>query len=86
MVDCWQHFSLMDLIDTGLRETLHIALKSLPGRYRAVVVLQDIGHLSVGDAAAVLGVTQENIKKRLARARWQIREVLAGRLGMLSKK
>jgi hypothetical protein len=85
MFDCWQHFSPIDLIDKSLRETLHAALKSLPGRYRAVIVLREKGHLSVGDAAAVLGHTR-NIKRRLSRARWRIREVLAGKLGLRSKK
>lgn len=85
MVDCWRHISPMEVGDTELRRTLHTALKSLPVKYRAVMALRDIGHLSVGDAAEVLGRTQENVKGSLSRARWQIREVLVGKLRVLRK-
>ena len=85
ILDAWRDLSPIDLKDMELRETLHTALKSLPARYRAVMTLRDIGHLSVGDTAEVLGLTQESVKTRLSRARWQIREVLAGKFGLLSK-
>lgn len=57
-----------------------------PGRYRAVIVLRDIGHLSVGDAAEVLGLTQGNIKKKAFSCAVADHEVLAGKLGLLSKR
>jgi RNA polymerase sigma-70 factor, ECF subfamily len=85
ILDAWRHISPMERKDTELRETLHAALKSLPRKYRAVMALRDIAHLSIGDTADVLGLTAENVKTRLSRARLQIREVLAGKIGLLSK-
>jgi len=85
VLDAWRHLSPMDLKDRELRETLRTALKSLPGTYRAVMILRDIGHLSVGDTAEVLGLTQEKVRTRLTQARLQISDVLAGTVAALRK-
>jgi RNA polymerase sigma-70 factor (ECF subfamily) len=60
-----------------LRWTLNAALAALPETLRGVFVLRDIEGLSTAEAAAVLGLTETNVKVRLHRARLALRELLS---------
>ena len=62
--------------DPALRLDLAKAIQSLPGHYRAVVVMRDIEERTVGEIAEALGDTREAIKARLHRARGLLREYL----------
>ena len=63
------------------RKELRIALKRaiavLPQKYREVLVLRDIQHLSIEETAQVLSISTGNVKTRLLRARLQVRDALA---------
>ncbi len=59
-----------------LRGQLTEALRSLPPKLRAVVVLRDIYDLPHEDIAAELGITESAAKVRLHRARKRLRERL----------
>ena len=52
-------------------------MASLPEKYRAVLILRDIQHLSIEETAQVLGIETGNVKTRLLRARLQMRDALA---------
>jgi RNA polymerase sigma-70 factor, ECF subfamily len=80
----WQQIPSPALDGRELRETLNAAWKSLPGKYRVVMALRDMAHLNNRETADVLSLTEDNVKARLGRARLQIREALAARLGSLS--
>jgi RNA polymerase sigma-70 factor (ECF subfamily) len=60
-----------------LREALSNALSELEPKYRQVLVLRDIQHLSVAETASILGLTEENVRTRLHRARLRMRDALA---------
>src|SRR5215471_14478839 len=60
-----------------LRDALHRAMDSLPEKYRAVLFLRDVQHLSISETAEVLGLSESNVKTRLLRARLQMRDALA---------
>jgi RNA polymerase sigma-70 factor (ECF subfamily) len=60
-----------------LREALQRALQSLPQKYREVLILRDIQHLSIQETAQVLGITVASVKTRLLRARFHMRDALA---------
>jgi RNA polymerase sigma factor (sigma-70 family) len=62
--------------DDGLRAVLDEELGRLPGHYRGVVVLCDLGGMTRGEAARHLGIPEGSVASRLARAR----AMLAGRL------
>ncbi len=63
--------------ETGaLRDRLQRALRSLPPRLRAVVVLRDIYDLPHEAIAAELGISESAAKVRLHRARRKLREDL----------
>jgi RNA polymerase sigma-70 factor (ECF subfamily) len=52
-----------------LRRRLQKALRALPGPYRAIVFLREIEGLSTREVAKVLGISEDNVKTRLHRAR-----------------
>ena len=58
--------------NAGLRRRLRRALGRLPPPYRAVVFLREMEGLSTRDAAHVLGISEDNVKTRLHRARLQL--------------
>jgi len=73
----WREIPSEALERMELRDALTLALKSLPEKYRTVLILRDVQHLSITETAQVLGISEANVKTRLSRARLQMRDVLA---------
>lgn len=57
-------------------ETLERALESLPEKYRDILYLTVYEELSLRDAARLLGITYENAKSRVKRARKKVSDFL----------
>jgi len=62
--------------NAGLRRRLRKALRTLPGPYRAVVFLREMEGLSTREVAKVMGISEDNVKTRLHRARVQLQAAL----------
>jgi RNA polymerase sigma-70 factor, ECF subfamily len=73
----WREIPSEELQRKQLREALQRALQSLPQKYREVLILRDIQHLSIQETAQVLGITVASVKTRLLRARFHMRDALA---------
>jgi RNA polymerase sigma-70 factor (ECF subfamily) len=73
----WREIPSEALEQRELREALTKALESLPEKYRTVMILRDVQHLSINETAKVLGLSEANVKTRLSRARLQMRDALA---------
>jgi len=73
----WREIPSEVLEQKELRTALTNALDSLPEKYRTVMILRDIQHLSITETAQVLGLSEANVKTRLSRARLQMRDALA---------
>jgi RNA polymerase sigma-70 factor, ECF subfamily len=73
----WREIPSEALEQKELRRALTHALDSLPEKYRTVLILRDIQHLSITETAQVLGLSEANVKTRLCRARLQMRDALA---------
>jgi RNA polymerase sigma-70 factor (ECF subfamily) len=73
----WREIPSEALERKELRQALRKALDSLAPKYRQVLILRDVQHLSVAETAAALGLTQLNVRTRLLRARLQMRDALA---------
>ena len=58
--------------NAGLRRRLRKALRTLPGSYRAIVFLREMEGLSTREVAKVMGISEDNVKTRLHRARVQL--------------
>src|SRR6267154_697284 len=73
----WRDIPSEALEQKELRKALTRALDSLPEKYRTVLILRDVQHLSITETAQVLGLSEANVKTRLCRARLQMRDALA---------
>jgi RNA polymerase sigma-70 factor (ECF subfamily) len=62
------------------RVLVESALAKLNPKFRAAVVLRDIGDLSYEEIATVLGVSLGTVKSRILRGRESLRRILEGRL------
>jgi len=63
--------------DAELRALLEQAIRRLPDKYRAAVVLRDVEGLSTAEAAEVLGLREATFKSRLHRGRMALRAAVA---------
>ena len=79
----WREIPSEALERRELRDALTRALVSLPEKYREILVLRDVKHLSITETAQILGLSEANVKTRLSRARLQMRDALASGLGGL---
>jgi len=73
----WREIPSEALEHKELRDALTEALNSLPEKYRTVLILRDVQHLSIVETAQALGLSEANVKTRLCRARLQMRDALA---------
>lgn len=60
-----------------LRRTLLTALRTLPPSSRAIVFLREMEGLSTREVAMVMGLSEDNVKTRLHRARLALQAALA---------
>ena len=63
-----------------LRIMLRAAIDELPDDYRAIVLLRDVEGLALGDIAAILDLTVDNVTTRVHRARLFLRKRLEAHL------
>jgi len=73
----WREIPSEQLQRRELREALKRALDSLDTKYREVLMLRDVQHMSIAETAKVLGITEGSVKTRLLRARLQMRDALS---------
>jgi len=59
-----------------LSAELERALREIPETYRAVVLLRDAEELSTAETAALLDISEDNVKQRLHRGRAMLRKLL----------
>lgn len=67
-----------DFESAEARAELERAVRELPENLRLVFVLRELEELSTEETASALGLTPQNVKVRLHRARLWLRERLAG--------
>jgi RNA polymerase sigma-70 factor (ECF subfamily) len=63
-----------------LRAVLERAVRALPVKYRAPLILRDVEGLSTQQAAAIMGLREPAFKSRLHRARLAVREAIENHL------
>lgn len=67
-----------------VRSLLESSIDSLPDSYRHVFMLRDVEEMSTQETADCLGISEDNVKMRLHRARAQLRRELYVRVGATS--
>ena len=73
----WREIPSEALQRKELRDALRRAMAALSPKYRDVLILRDIQHLSIEETSQALGISVGNVKTRLLRARLQMRDALA---------
>src|SRR5438874_77354 len=73
----WREIPSETLHRKELRGALQRALNSLPPKYREVLILRDVQHLSIQETAQALDITEGSVKTRLLRAHFQMRYALS---------
>ena len=73
----WRDLPNEILEHAEVRTAIMDALASLPEIYREIFVLRDMEHLSIAEAAEILGINVPVVKIRLHRARLMMREALS---------
>jgi len=73
----WRDIPSEQLQRTELRDALKRAMAALAPKYREVLILRDVQHVSIAETASILGISEANVKTRLLRARLQMRDALA---------
>lgn len=64
-----------------LNHLLEQLVDELPDSHRSVFVLREIQQLSTAEVAELLGITADNVKQRLSRAKAMLRNALEARTG-----
>lgn len=72
----WALMPLEQLLNAELFETLNRGVLELPEKYRLVIVLRDMEGFTTAETAQILGISMENVKVRLHRARLFLRDQL----------
>jgi RNA polymerase sigma factor (sigma-70 family) len=62
--------------EAELRLDIAAALEALPAHYRDVALMRDVREMTIDEIAADLGLTRQQVKARLHRARMMLREYL----------
>ena len=73
----WREIPSEALERKELKDALARGLQTLAPKYREVLILRDVQHLSIQETAQMLGITEGSVKTRLLRARLQMRDALA---------
>ena len=72
----WTHSPQNVLEDKELRQRIMAAIDSLPPDYKEVVVLREFQNMSYNEIVEATGLSLENVKTRLSRARGMLRRKL----------
>jgi len=67
-------------VSENLTKALEGAISHLPSKYRVVFILREIQHVPVAETAAIVGITEENVKIRLHRAKSMLKTMLQSEL------
>lgn len=73
----WSQHPALTIDDKEVKKVLDRAINDLSEIYRAVFILRDVEELSIKDTSGILGISAENVKIRLRRARIFLRDRLA---------
>ena len=69
-----------------IRKLLEESIEALPDSHRTVFVLREIEEMSTEETAEALGITEENVKVRLFRARAILRSKLYSHASVAGKE
>jgi len=63
-------------VGENLKKAVEAAVNQLPEKYRVVFILREVEHTSVADVAEIIGISEDNVKIRLHRAKVMLKDML----------
>jgi RNA polymerase sigma factor (sigma-70 family) len=69
-------FSSDPSVGENLKKALEAAISQLPEKYRVVFTLREVAHVPVLEVAEMVGISEDNVKIRLHRAKMMLKEML----------
>lgn len=72
----WAAVPLEKVLNDELSDTLNAAIRSLPEKYRVIILLRDLEGFGTEETGQILNITPANVKVRLHRARLFLRDKL----------
>jgi RNA polymerase sigma-70 factor (ECF subfamily) len=76
-LQAWQDNPEQSYSRQEIQQLIERGIMALPAKYRVVVMMRDIEHLSTEEVARQLGLSVATVKVRLLRGRMMLREWLA---------
>jgi RNA polymerase sigma factor (sigma-70 family) len=70
-------------VGENLKKAIEGSIERLPSKYRLVFMLREIEKVSVSETAELLGLSEENVKIRLHRAKLMLKDMLRSKLNSL---
>ncbi len=72
----WENIPESTLIGNETLTRVRAAIEELPPKHREVIVMRDVAELDAGEVSRLLGITPENQRVRLHRARTAVRKAM----------
>ncbi len=63
-------------VGINLKKALEAAINQLPEKYRVVFILREVQQTSSADVAEIIGISEDNVKIRLHRAKLMLKDML----------
>ena len=73
----WSQDPSLAITNAEVRKVLEGAINELPEIFKAVFILRDLEYLSIKETSRILEISEENVKIRLRRARFFLRDKLS---------
>lgn len=73
----WSQDPTANVQDKELKSILDKSINELPEIYRTVFIMRDLEYLSIKETSKILEIGEENVKIRLRRARFYLRDKLS---------
>jgi len=77
----WENIPEAKLLGREAMQRVQAAIEKLPPKHREVILLRDVAELEAGPVSELLGISAENQRVRLHRARASVRKALEDYLG-----
>lgn len=67
------------LVKPDIRDIIEKAIDDLPAKYRSAFILREMENMSIAEMSYCLGISEENVKVRIFRAKLMLRELLTSK-------
>jgi len=78
----FEELKTTESVRTDMRDIIEKAIEDLPAKYRSAFILREMENMSIAEMAFCLGISEENVKVRIFRAKLMLRDLLTSKLDL----